>query len=204
MLQILKKHGSKKPILALNDIVCTLAASYAALSFTIPNFTSHALDEVFIEKILIFLAGAILILPLFRYYQLYKHKYFLKVGEHTLLILKGLLIDNIIMILLIFIVKTQETLHESRTQVLLYFVISFSLLFITRIFIFRNLFRTKYENQNLNKFLARRALAVGAGGLGKFFSEGLRFKEHYHIELVGFIDDNPELKNKSVKGFPDR
>ncbi|HAX47976.1 MAG TPA: sugar transferase [Ignavibacteria bacterium] len=200
--EFIKKWGAKKLILSVNDILCTLIAFVLALYFTAPGIKVYLTEYSFIEKFLIFLAGALLIVPIFRYYQLYKHKYFLRVGEHTLLILKGLLINSIIIIIGIFIIKTQEALHDSRTQVIIYFTVSFTLLFITRVLLLRRILRANYVGGNLKEFITRRALAVGAGNLGIFFSEILTVKPHYHIELIGFIDENPDKKGKIVNRVP--
>ena len=114
--EFIKKWGAKKLILSVNDILCTFIAFILALYFTAPGFEFYFTELYFVEKLLIFMFGALLIIPIFRYYQLYKHKYFLRIGEQTLLILKGLLINSIIIIIGIFIIKTQEALHDSRTQ----------------------------------------------------------------------------------------
>ncbi len=200
--EFIKKWGAKKLILSVNDILCTLIAFILALYFTAPGIDVYLTELTFIEKFLIFMAGALLIVPIFRYYQLYKHKYFLRVGEQTLLILKGLLINSIIIIIGIFIIKTQEALHDSRTQVIIYFTISFTLLFVTRVLLLRRILRANYVGGNLKEFITRRALAVGAGNLGIFFSEILTVKPHYHIELIGFIDENINKKGKIVNRVP--
>lgn len=205
ILSFIKKYGAKKLLLAVNDLICTLLAAVLSLYVTSSQyFTIYISSSAFIEKILIFLLGAVLIVPIFRYYQLYKHKFFLKGGEQTLLILKGLLVDSIIMIIVIFLVKTQGALHDSRSQVIAFFAFSLILLFLTRVLVFRVLLRSTFSSitlgENLNKFLSRRALAVGAGGLGKFFSDSLKMKQHYHINLVGFLDDDINKKGTSING----
>ncbi|MGH2575881.1 MAG: sugar transferase [Ignavibacteria bacterium] len=199
----IKKHGSKKIILGTSDLICCLTAAYLALNLTLDkNIFLYLIEIKFVEKIIIFLFGSVIIIPLFRYYQLYKHKYFLQTGEQALLILKALLIDNIIIILLIFTIKTQGTLHESRTQVLLYFSFSLILIFITRVLFFRSFLKSGYINENLNKFLSRRAIAIGAGALGKFFAEGLSIKKHYHIDLICYLDDDESKIGKYIEGYP--
>ncbi len=200
--EFIKKWGAKKLILSVNDILCTFIAFILALYFTAPGIDIYVKEVSFIEKLIIFVAGALLIIPIFRYYQLYKHKYFLRVGEQTLLILKGLLINSIIIIIAIFIIKTQEALHDSRTQVIIYFSVSFTLLFITRVLMLRRILRANFVGGNIKEFITRRALAVGAGNLGIFFSEILTVKPHYHIELIGFIDANPEKKGEIVNRVP--
>jgi undecaprenyl-phosphate galactose phosphotransferase len=200
--EFIKKWGAKKLILASNDLFCMIIAVAAALYFTAPGLEFYFTEFTFIEKLLSFILGAILIVPIFRYYQLYKHKYFLRIGEQTLLILKGLLINSIIIILLLFLIKTQEALHDSRTQVIIYFSVSFALLFISRVLILRKLLRANYVGGNIKEFITRRALAVGAGNLGIFFSEILTVKPHYHIELIGFIDANPAKKGTIVNRIP--
>ncbi len=198
----IKKWGAKKLILSVSDIMCTSVAFILALYFTAPGLDVYITEVTFIEKLVIFLAGAVLIIPIFRYYQLYKHKYFLRVGEQTLLILKGLLINSIIIILAIFVVKTQEALHDSRTQVIMYFAIAFTLLFVSRVLVLRRVLRANFVGGNIKEFLTRRAIAVGAGNLGIFFAEILTVKPHYHIELVGFIDDDLHKKDKTVNRVP--
>ncbi|HMT10806.1 MAG TPA: sugar transferase [Ignavibacteria bacterium] len=198
----IKKWGAKKLILSVSDIMCTSAAFILALYFTAPGLDVYISEITFVEKLLIFLAGAVLIIPIFRYYQLYKHKYFLRIGEQTLLILKGLLINSIIIIIAIFLVKTQEALHDSRTQVIIYFTIAFALLFVSRVLILRRVLRANFVGGNIKEFLTRRAIAVGAGNLGIFFAEILTVKPHYHIELVGFIDDDIQKKKKLVNRVP--
>lgn len=198
----IKKWGAKKLILSVSDIMCTSVAFLLALYFTAPGLDVYITEITFIEKLLIFFAGAVLIIPIFRYYQLYKHKYFLRIGEQTLLILKGLLINSIIIIIAIFVVKTQEALHDSRTQVIIYFTIAFALLFISRVLILRRVLRANFVGGNIKEFLTRRAIAVGAGNLGIFFAEILTVKPHYHIELVGFVDDDIQKKKKLVNRVP--
>jgi exopolysaccharide biosynthesis polyprenyl glycosylphosphotransferase len=206
ILSFIRKYGAKKLLLAVNDLICTLIAAVLSLYITSNQyFYDYISNYVFIEKIIIFLIGAVLIIPIFRYYQLYKHKFFLKGGEQTLLILKGLLVDSIIMIIIIFLVKTQETLHDSRSQVISFFMFSLILLFISRVLVLRVLLRSTFSSltlgENLNKFLSRRALAIGAGGLGKFFSDSLKMKQHYHINLVGFLDDDADKKGTTINGI---
>lgn len=198
----IKKWGAKKLILSVNDLFCTFVAFVLALYFTAPGISYYFSDITFIEKFIIFIIGALLIIPIFRYYHLYKHKYFLRVGEQTLLILKGLLINSIIIIIGIFIIKTQEVLHDSRSQIIIYFSISFTLLLVTRILILRKVLRANYAGGNLKEFITRRAVAVGAGNIGIFFSEILTVKPHYHIELIGFIDENPAKLNTLVNRIP--
>jgi exopolysaccharide biosynthesis polyprenyl glycosylphosphotransferase len=197
-----KKWGAKKLILSINDVMCTVLAFIAAVYITSANFWVYFTDIAFIEKIVIFSINALLIVPIFRYYQLYKHKYFLRVGEQTLLILKGVLINSIIIILCIFLVKTQEALHDSRIQVIIYFLTAFTLLFITRVLLLRKVLRLNYVEGNIKEFLTRRALAIGAGSLGEFFSEIITVKPHYHIELVGFIDADTSKIGKKLNRFP--
>lgn len=198
----IKKWGAKKLILSVNDLFCTFTAFVLALYFTAPGISVYLTEITFIEKLAIFIIGAILIVPIFRYYQLYKHKYFLRIGEQTLLILKGLLINSIIIIISIFIIKTQEALHDSRTQVIIYFALSFVLLVFTRVLLLRRILRANYVGGNIKEFITRRALAVGAGNLGIFFSEILTVKPHYHIELIGFIDENPAKLKTVVNRIP--
>lgn len=199
---LFKKYGLKKLSLAINDFICSLIASNMALYISYgKGLFGYFESETATEKVIIFVAGSVILIPLFRYYQLYKHKYFLQAGEQILLIIKGLLINSIVIILLIFLLKTQEVLHESRTQILVYFTTSLLLLIITRIFFFRIFLKSKYLTHNFNKFLSKRAIAVGAGGLGKFFAEGLEIKKHYHIDLIGFLDDDPLKQNNKILSY---
>ncbi len=201
--EFVRKWSAKKLILSVSDLGCVFLSSVLALSFTSSEGLSiYFSDASLVEKIIIFFIGCILIIPIFRYYQLYKHKYFLRVGEQTLLILKGMLINSIIIILLIFLLKTQETLHDSRSQVIIFFISSLILLFITRVLILRKFLRSAYLGGNLKEFLTRRALAVGAGNLGEFFAEILTVKPHYHIELICFLDDDINKKDKKINRIP--
>lgn len=198
----IKKWGAKKLILSVNDVMCTFLAFTTALFITTNDISLYYTNFTFVEKVLIFIVNAVLIVPIFRYYQLYKHKYFLRIGEQTLLILKGVLINSIIIILCIFLVKTQEALHDSRTQVIIYFASSFFLLFVTRVLLLRKFLRSNYVEGNIKEFLTRRALAVGAGNLGEFFAEIITVKPHYHIELVGFIDQDSSKVGTKVNRIP--
>lgn len=199
----IKKYGTKKLLIASGDLLCALTAAFFSLYLTSKTGFAFFSEGTFLEKILVFLFGAFFVIPVFRYYQLYKHKYFLKIGEQILLILKGLLINSIAIILLIFLVKTQETIHDSRAQVILYFLISLTLISSVRIFIFRPaLGSSSILGGNINRFLTRRAIAIGAGGLGRFFAESLSMKHYYHIDLVGFLDDDESKRNKRINGVP--
>jgi len=203
IIEFIKKWGAKKLILSISDLTSVFLASILAFAITSRSgFLNYVTDAALIEKEVIFFIGCILIIPIFRYYQLYKHKYFLRIGEQTLLILKGLLINSIIIILLIFTVKTQEALHDSRSQVIIYFGFSLLLLFVTRVLILRKFLRGNYSGGNIREFLTRRAIAIGAGNLGEFFAEILTVKEHYHIEIIGFLDDDPKKRDKKVNRIP--
>jgi hypothetical protein len=114
-----KKWGAKKLILSINDVMCTLLAFASAVYVSSDDFIGYLTDITFIEKIAIFTLNALLIVPIFRYYQLYKHKYFLRIGEQTLLILKGALINSIIIILCIFLVgyaPGYTSIHAARIR----------------------------------------------------------------------------------------
>lgn len=199
----IKKWGAKKLILSVSDFLIVLVSAFTAL-YTTTNvkFSDYITDIAVIEKVLIFFTGCLLIIPIFRYYQLYKHKYFLRIGEQTLLILKGLLINSIIIILLIFLVKTQEALHDSRTQVIVYFGLSLIFLFLMRVVVLRRFLRANYIGGNIKEILTRRAMAIGAGNLGAFFAEILTVKPHYHIELIAFLDDDPNKKDMNINRIP--
>jgi undecaprenyl-phosphate galactose phosphotransferase len=198
-----KKWGAKKLILSASDIICVLMSAFLALFLTSNNSVYHFIDDATsVEKTAIYLFSALLVIPIFRYYQLYKHKFFLRAGEQILLILKGLLINSIFIVLLIFIVKTQSALHDSRTQVVLYLLFSFILISVSRVLFFRYALRSNYIGENIKGFLTRRALAVGGGILGQFFAEILTVKPYYHIELVGFIDDDPAKLDKKINRVP--
>jgi undecaprenyl-phosphate galactose phosphotransferase len=198
----IKKWGAKKLILSLNDLICTSVSFILALYLTAPGIHLYFSEISFIEKLAVFVFGAILIVPIFRYYQLYKHKYFLRVGEQTLLILKGLLINSIIIIIGVFLIKTQEALHDSRLQVMIYFSVSFVLLFLTRVVVLRRILRANFIGGNIKEFLTRRAIAIGAGNLGMFFAEILTVKPYYHIELIAFLDDNPDKVGNKINRIP--
>lgn len=198
----IKKWGPKKLVLSVNDLICTFVSFILALYFTAPGVQLYFSDITYVEKLVIFIFGAVLIVPIFRYYQLYKHKYFLRIGEQTLLILKGLLINSIIIIIGIFLIKTQEALHDSRLQVMIYFSLSFILLFLTRVILLRRVLRANYIGGNIKEFLTRRAIAIGAGNLGMFFAEILTVKPHYHIELIAFLDDNPDKIGNNINRIP--
>jgi len=199
----IKKWGAKKLILTISDLSVMIVSATAALYMTTNiKFLDYISDLAVIEKVFIFLAGCLLIIPIFRYYQLYKHKYFLRIGEQTLLILKGLLINNIIIIIVLFLFKTQEGLHDSRTQVIIYFSSSLTLMFLTRVIVLRKFLRSHYVGGNIKEILTRRALAIGAGNLGEFFAEILTVKPHYHIEIIGFLDDDPNKRSKRINRIP--
>lgn len=199
--EFIKKWGAKKLLLAVNDFLCVIISINVALIVT-TGFPDYIYSPTFPEKLIIFLIGAVILIPIFRYYQLYKHKYFLRRGEQILLILKSLLIDNIIIILFIFLVKTQEALQDSRAQVVIYFITSFILLVFTRLFVLRPALKSEYLGGNIKEFFTRRAIAIGAGNLGVFFAEILTVKPHYHIELVGFLDDNPDKTGQMINRIP--
>lgn len=192
MVGIIKKYGYKKLTLALSDFLSTLTAFLLTMYITsYGSMVSSNFYYLNAEKMFVFVFASFLIIPVFRYYQLYKHKYFLKAGEQAMLILKGLLITSIVIIILLFMIKTKYTLQDSRLQVILYFNFSFIFLLISRIIVLRNAFAANLLSTNLHKFLSRRAIAIGAGNLGHLFAQTVKSKHHYNIDLLGFIDDDP-------------
>ena len=103
LTDFVKKWGAKKLVLSASDIICVLMSAFLALFLTSNNSVYHFIDDATsVEKTAIYLFSALLVIPIFRYYQLYKHKFFLRSGEQILLILKGLLINSIFIVLLIF------------------------------------------------------------------------------------------------------
>ena len=111
-------------------------------------------------------------------------------------------IISIGIIIVIFLIKTQYALYDSRSQVIIYFLSSFLLLTFTRILIFRSALRGNYLGENIHKFLSRRVIAIGAGNLGRFFAESISLKKHYHIDLIGFLDDDISKQHDYILDKP--
>jgi len=135
--------------------------------------------------LLLYSAAATLI---FQYLNLYKINVFITVVDQTVRILRALLFTVIGIAILSFFTRA-EFIVDSRLAFIYFASLSFALMVIGRVIIFRNLFLLLSRQ----KIFRRNVLILGAGASGKNLAINLFLHDHLGLDLVGFLDDELPL-----------
>jgi len=193
----LRRFGKFKLILLAGDILSFLIGGVISLILFPIIKSSLNFSFNFFEKSGIFaLAGGLTIIS-FRYNNLYKHKIVFNGQKQFILILKNLLWTFIVILVLYFLFKPNNTIYGERLLIISYLVLSYTL-----ILFFRVNFRGFYSTHFGNNFLKRKIIAIGAGELGMIFHKEIKNEKFSMFEFVGFLDDKPKsesnLNNSSM------
>jgi len=101
--------------------------------------------------------------------------------------------------LIIFIIWSTLSLSEVLLGQWLLLWLALTLVFIVLLRIALHVTVRKYRSRGLNnKFV----LIYGAGSLGKSIANQVRLSPESGFKILGFIDDNPQLKNSEVTSIP--
>ena len=192
----IRRYGLRKLLIFIGDIVVLSGAILLALS--VERVQS---DLVFVnpfsslQLIILYSVVGLVTLVSFRYMNLYKENNYLASGKQILLIVKSLFFSGILLIIFTFFVKKVELYDNSRLHLILFLINSIIFVAVYRILVFRILvFLGKTD------IFKRNALAIGAGEAGSKFVQMLK-NNSANVELLGFIDDDPEKLGKEFEGL---
>jgi undecaprenyl-phosphate galactose phosphotransferase len=189
---VLRSLGYGKLSLAFLDILVLLIVAVTILGtrwalFDYPIGTNEAL---------LFLLSSIFAIPVFREFQLYKHKIFSTGSAQIVNIGKGMLWVGILQVVAIFLIKDLTVIGYSRQNILMYIFGGWLSLAAVRVGLFRPLHRRMYGNG----MTVHRILAVGAGNSGQSLATRLYESPELGLSLVGFIDDDWSIIGKRLLG----
>ena len=186
------KRSKKRSILILTDILLVFFSCYLAFSLRLGFFFSPRIHEVWLFLIASFLAPII-----FSYFGLYRAviRY---IGYKALLsIMKanGLLV--------IFWVMVSHYILPKYFEVeIKYFLDTLPIIFWMNLLLFvggiRQIARWILGRRETNS-KQRNIIVYGAGNAGRILIESL--SKNKYLNVIGFIDDNPLLKNQLVGNF---
>jgi len=133
-------------------------------------------------------AYGIVVTVIFHYFNLYRVDVFTNVLDHTLRIVRSLLIAVIGIGLLSFFIRSSIIL-DSRLAILYFIVISFTLMVVGRVVIFRSL----YLVLSRRRLFRRRALVLGAGETAKEVAVNIFMNRQLGLDVIGFLDDDTQM-----------
>jgi undecaprenyl-phosphate galactose phosphotransferase len=129
--------------------------------------------------------------------QMYRINVYLSVTRQLQHLAQSLLYSVVGIALLSFFTKS-KIIVDSRLVMLLFFAISFSMLAIMRIGVFRSVFKF-IASLDINP---RTLLILGAGPRGVRLGAMLAERNEYHLHLVGFLDDTKPMGSDAIPDVP--
>jgi exopolysaccharide biosynthesis polyprenyl glycosylphosphotransferase len=196
--KFVKKHSVKKILLLVGDLLTLIFAAVMAQSLAYDEKNLHLiLINAFNNpvKLILYSITVIVALISFRYFNLYKEKYFNSRIDQFVQIIKGITFSVLVLIILSFFLKKEEFYYNARIQVLSYALLGIFFTYLFRL-IFLKINRSKSKDTSIFK---RRILAIGAGEVGQRFAQEIKNTFGY-MKLVGFIDEDIEKINKKING----
>ncbi len=177
------------------DVASIILSVWVAYSLRLETFHLPVGDERLLYVIPLFIA-----IPIFIRLGLYR-AIFRYVGQHAMLtILKAVAIYGVLFFILIL---TWDFLGLPRAEGLLPRSVGIlqPLILLVFIILSRSLVRLWLTNRSFSqrKKSERRTLIYGAGASGMQIGASLRYGGEYY--LVGYVDDDQQLRHKSVNGL---
>jgi Undecaprenyl-phosphate glucose phosphotransferase len=176
-------------ILVLIDLVF-LAFAYLISRYIV--FAGHFLNSFTFKEVLIVSVLIIIFFIMLEKFEI-SHSYrFRPIND----IIKNIIFFELFIISLFYLLIIFD-IYKFNDKVVFYFVIiTFSSFFVERVFIkvFLNFIRK-------SGFNFKRYLVIGAGDLGINFYKKVKVVDELGIKIVGFLDDDPDLKNSSQKKY---
>lgn len=186
------KYPRYKYIFALFDFTI-IFFSFVLAEFITANILNKnvvTFENEFLTYLTFFVFSVIFIF-LFQNNYLYKINVLLTRAPHITAIIKSFLYGTLVLILFSFVIKF-SLLLSSRVFVLCFFIIGLTGVSAVRLLILKPFY------MNFTKILNNsNILIIGAGKSGKLLAEKLIFENFYGIKIVGFLDDKIQ-KNEYV------
>lgn len=198
MLQrIVKRYGKTKLLLCLLDLI---SLSLAAVLLVWGRYSSGLFgqsEQFPWDRYVIFFVATFALILIFRLQDLYKHSIYTRVFEQIVRILRSLFYGFLLMIVVLFFIKSELLSEHIRLNILLFFLLAFSFLTVTRIWLFPKLSKELLES----RLFARKVLIVGAGEAGEEVLKNLEKRRNLGFQVVGFVDDDKAKQGKEIHGY---
>lgn len=176
------------------------------LSFVAAYYLWEALREVFpalplgsainLESTYFLLMGlaAVLWVALFHYYGAYSYLRFTSFATELKIILKTVALGTLSLILLLFLLRPG---YIPRSLVWVYVLVNLVLLFLEKMLLFfaAQLIRRRGIDR-------KTVLVVGTGDQTRRFVEAIETQFNWGLDIVGFLDENPERVDQQIFGKP--
>ncbi len=195
--RLYKRFGLWKLLLLESDLLCFFVSAVVTslVYFNGKAFVPHQVPSVSGMVILLLaICGTIIS---FRYHDLYKRKLVQNSARQLLVLLKNMAVTFLLVVIMRFLVKAEDPLSTSRSQLFNFLFLSYGLLALTR----QYLFGVGLRRDRPRRLLRRNILVVGAGEKGSNFAHEIARHGSLGFRIVGFVDDNPDLHDKHVNGY---
>lgn len=197
--RLLKRYSLKKILLMFADFFVLLCSTYIALSMIydrgtiihVRPFDNHIkyIQYIFLNVVIIFL---------FRYFNLYKDQIFQNIFEQFVQIVKSILLAALLLIIFNFFVRDVRIHKQARFDLLAFMGISILSVFLYRAVTLKLIIKSRFYHT----LLVRRVLAVGAGEFGEEFVRVIEKDGMYSLQLVGFLDDDTSKHGQTIGNVP--
>lgn len=194
MVSFVRAIGLGKVALAVLDLI--VLVGFAALILLLRSrLSTYQFDT---NEIIFFALSSIVAIQIFREFHLYKHKIFSTGSDHFILLGKGMLTLGIMQVVAIFLIKDSQLLDYSRMHILIFIFGGWIVLGIFRV----GLFRSIYRSLNGSGTARRKVLGIGAGRAAQALATRTFESPELGLQIVGFIDDDPEKIGRQLLGRP--
>lgn len=182
------RFSKQKLTLLIVDFVLITCGTLLALGLS-EYPSTYVIINPFKEeaKLVLYITAIFFTLFIFRYLNLYKHRYYATKVDQIIQIIKAIFYSSIYLMIITYFLKI-ETIHSySRTSVVLFIIFNSFLVIVGRI-VFEKKFLLLLNSKN--SVFQRRILAIGAGKLGQKLADEVQIANNYFQNLIGFLDDD--------------
>ncbi|MGB9695769.1 MAG: sugar transferase [Ignavibacteria bacterium] len=172
------------------------------VSFVLAELTSNYIVEGIFRcknasNLIYYFISSLSFIFIFGHYNLYKLDYFLTKLKHLHFLLKGLVLGQLWILVLVFVTKQPFIPDYRRSFVLSFLGIAVLLFVLIRIYILPFLFK----NYLSKKLLLRKVLIVGCGPSAKLVAEKLILDETIGIRIMGFVGNDQQIGERVFRDF---
>ena len=192
-----RKYPGYKYLLASVDWATMVAASLGALLARgrWEGLGPEVLSDTRLAELGFVAAYACVAILVFQQLNLYKINVFITLIDHTVRLVKGLTLVVLGLALFSFFVRV-PWIVDSRLAILYFALLSFGLLLVVRVILFRKLFLWLSRS----RVIQRRVLIVGGGKTGRELAINLSWPAATGHHVVGFLDDELTLGHPVFAG----
>jgi undecaprenyl-phosphate galactose phosphotransferase len=182
----MRRHHIYSYLLAILDWTTVVGSLVAAIVLRGRDFHGSFIvvgAPMYAEILFLGFYGVIVTL-VFHYFGLYRVDVYTTVLEHTVRIVKALLLSVLGIGILAFFVRANFIVN-SRLAIIYFTVLCFTLMLGGRVV----LFRAMYMFFTRHRVFRRRAVVLGAGETGKNAAINVMLNPHLGVDVIGFLDD---------------